>query len=114
MIDVDATRLRLLADEVESAVSAVPGVVRIQGRPGVGRLAKRLFTGLSAGPGAPAQSEILLDVTPAATLAVLDLVVDGAYSAPVVVREVASAIGVLVGLEGLPLASVDVRVVAVT
>lgn len=114
MSDVDdATRLRILADDLGLVAAAVPGVVRVQPRPGVGRFARRILSGLSAGASAPAAGDVALVVGETSTLVELDVVVDGAYSAPLVVREVAGAILLRLEFEPVPPAAVDVRIVAV-
>jgi hypothetical protein len=110
----DATRLRILADDLGQVATAVPGVVRVQPRPGVGRFARRILTGLSAGSGAPSAPDVALTVGGTSTLVELDVVVDGAYSAPLVVRELAGAILLRLEFEHLPAAQVDVRIVAVS
>lgn len=109
----DVTNVRILADELGRIAAAVPGVARIQARPGVGRFARRVLSGLSAGPAAPSQPDILLNISPGSTRVELDIAVDAAFSAPLVVRVVAADVRARLALEGLPGASVDVRVVAI-
>jgi hypothetical protein len=116
--DLEAVRLRALADELDAVVLAVPGVLRVQPRLGVGRLAKRVVEGLAAvkpGAGSPVSRgpRIELSVGAEATVVELDVAVAHDNSGPVVVRAVADAILERLASEALPPASVDVRIVAV-
>ncbi|BDZ48253.1 hypothetical protein GCM10025867_04940 [Frondihabitans sucicola] len=117
MSDLEAVRLRALADELEALVTEVPGVLRVQPRLGVARFAKRVVEGLvAARQGAGSQGllpRIGVTVTADATLVSLDVAVARDHSGPVVVRAVAAAILQRLAGEALPPAKVDVRIVSV-
>lgn len=109
----DATALRLLADEVVAIAGVVPGVERVQARPGVGRFARRVLSSLAAGADAPGQPDVVIQVGATVTSVDLDIVVGLEFAAPEVARAVASNVRARLSLEELPPASVDVRVVSI-
>ncbi|MCU1530357.1 MAG: hypothetical protein JWP75_4120 [Frondihabitans sp.] len=119
----DALQLSLLADELGAVAASVPGVTRVQPRPGIARLAKRVIGGIAAAAGSapragraprpPRAPDVALNVTRELTLVELDIVIDGDHSGPAVAREVATRIRNRLAIETLPAATVDVRIVAV-
>jgi hypothetical protein len=115
----DALQLSLLADELGAVAASVPGVTRVQPRPGLVRLAKRVIGGIVAGSSIgsanrPARApDVALNVTRELTVVELDIVIEGGHSGPFVAREVAARIRRRLAIEPLPAATVDVRIVAV-
>jgi hypothetical protein len=116
----DALQLSLLADELGAVAASVPGVTRVQPRPGLARFAKRVIGGIAAATGAgvgashvPRAPDVSLAVTRDLTAVELDIVIDGEHSGPSVAREVAQRIRNRLAIETLPAATVDVRIVAV-
>ena len=115
MNDSSGVRLRALADELDAAVLAVPGVLRIQPRLDVARLARRVADGFAAvrqGVHAPG-SRVEVTVGPEATVVSLDVAIARDHSGPVVARAVAETVLLRLAGEGLPEPRVDVRIVAV-
>ncbi|ARC58286.1 hypothetical protein AS850_14465 [Frondihabitans sp. 762G35] len=114
---LDAAGLRHLADGLGDLAASVPGVLRVQPRPGVARLARRVMGGLAVavttGAGMPSLPDVDIVVSKTETLVELDVVVDGEHPGPVVARTVAAALIDRLALEALPAASVDVRIVSV-
>lgn len=116
---VSPERLRALAVELEAQILLVPGVERVQPRPGVGRFARRvagLASGIASGAGAGSvahEPRVGLAVSADATVVSLDVAIGREHAAPVVVRAVAAIVLERLAPEGLPVASVDVRIVAV-
>lgn len=125
---VDPAATRALAEELDAVVAAVPGVLRVQPRLGIGRFARRVVEGLAAmrpggseasagasGPSGPSGLEprVSLTISDAETLVELDVVVAHDHSGPVVVRAVAAAILERLALTVLPAPRVDVRIVSV-
>ncbi|GAA4267361.1 hypothetical protein [Frondihabitans peucedani] len=122
---VDPAATRALAEELDAVVAAVPGVLRVQPRLGIGRFARRVVEGLAAmrpggseasagasGPSGP-EPRVSLTISDAETLVELDVVVAHDHSGPVVVRAVAAAILERLALTVLPAPRVDVRIVSV-
>jgi hypothetical protein len=106
-----------LAAELGLIAAAVPGVLRVQPRPGVAQVARRVLGGLAAATGqgssATQTADVALVVSPGQTLVELDVVVGAGHSGPLVVRAVAAEILGRLALEVLPPATVDVRIVSV-
>lgn len=102
-----------LADELEAIARAVPGVLRVQDRPGVARLARKVVASLPFGGGGGQSGAISVMLGDDATELELDVVVEARYEAPEVARQVAAVVLARLDLADLPPARVDVRVVAV-
>lgn len=112
-----AAELALLADELGALASTVPGVARVQPRPGISRFAKRVVGEIAAAAGAgswaPLPPDVTITVSRDVTLVELDLVIDADHSGPAVARDTAARIRDRLRLEVLPVASLDVRIVGV-
>ncbi|WP_423920792.1 hypothetical protein ACPEEZ_14930 [Frigoribacterium sp. 2-23] len=105
--DAADVALVALADELGALAAAVPGVVRVQARPGLGALIRGALK-----PGRPVPV-VGIAVAELETRVTLDLAVTDGAAGPRVARDVAQQLLARLDLEALPPASVDVRIVGV-
>jgi hypothetical protein len=120
-----------LALELGALAAGTQGVARVQARPGAVEVARQALDGLAAAvagvtsrvgaeggagessgqPVGRSQPVVTLVVTDDETRVVLDLAVDDAASGPTVARDVAARLLGHLETQGLPVPTVDVRIV---